>query len=184
MGAFFPNPVIGVAGIFALLLFSYLLFTTVITRKSSSKKKKAPEIGGARPFLSHLHLLGGPKPAHITLGNFADAYRPIFTFRLGMHPTLVVSNWEMAKECFTTNDKAFASRPRTLAAELLGYNFAMFGFSSYGPYWRHVRKIATLEVLSNYRLEKLRHVRESEIRASIKRLYELVVNIMINGRQF
>ncbi|MFQ6666589.1 hypothetical protein Gotur_032882 [Gossypium turneri] len=176
MGTFFPNPVIGVAGIFAFLLFSYLLFTTVITRKSSGKKKKPPEIGGARPFLGHLHLLGGPKPAHITLGNFADAYGPIFTFRLGMHPTLVVSNWEMAKECFTTNDKAFASRPRTLAAELLGYNFAMFGFSSYGPYWRHVRKIATLEVLSNYRLAKLRHVRESEIRAAIKRLYELVTN--------
>lgn len=82
----------------------------------------------------------------------------------------------MAKECFTTNDKAFASRPRTLAAELLGYNFAMFGFSSYSHYWRDVRKIATLEILFNYRLEKLRHIRESEIRASIKGLYELVTN--------
>ncbi|XWS14637.1 hypothetical protein CRYUN_Cryun35bG0026300 [Craigia yunnanensis] len=175
METFFPNPVIGMAGVFAFLLFCSLVFTTVINKKSSSKKRKAPEVSGARPFLGHLHLLGGSKPAHITLGNFADTYGPIFTVRLGMHPTLIVSNWEIAKECFTTNDKAFVNRPRSLAGELLGYNYAMFGFSPYGPYWRHVRKIATLEVLSNHRLEKLKHVQESEVRTSIKQLYELVV---------
>ncbi|XP_038998019.1 xanthotoxin 5-hydroxylase CYP82C2-like [Hibiscus syriacus] len=71
---------------------------------------------------------------------------------------------------------AFASLPRTLAAELLGFNFAMFGFSPYGPYWRHIRKIATLELLSNSRLEKLKHVRESEAKESINRLYVLVIN--------
>ncbi|OMO74969.1 Cytochrome P450 [Corchorus olitorius] len=172
-----PNSAIGMAtGVLAFLFFSYLLLTMVINRKSSSMKRKAPEIRGARPLFGHLHLLGGPKPAHITLGNLVDTYGPIFTVRLGMHPTLIVSNWQIAKECFTTNDKAFANRPRSLAAELLGYNFAMFGFSPYGPYWRHIRKIATLEVLSNHRLEKLKHIRESEIRKSIKELYQNNIN--------
>ncbi|XVE94790.1 hypothetical protein REPUB_Repub02eG0039700 [Reevesia pubescens] len=170
---YLPNPVIGMAGAFAFLLFCYLLFTLMIKQKSS--KKKAPEVSGGRPFLGHLHLLGGPKPAHITLGNLADTYGPIFTVRLGMHPTLIVSNWEIAKECFTTNDKVFVNRPRSLAGEVMGYNYAMFGFSPYGAYWRHVRKIATVEVLSNYRLEKLKHIRESEVRTSIKQLYELAV---------
>ncbi|GMI90650.1 cytochrome P450, family 82, subfamily C, polypeptide 4 [Hibiscus trionum] len=174
MEILFPFSVTGMVGIFAFLLFSYMLFTAVVRQKSSNNKKNPPEISGGRPFLGHLHLLGGPKPAHITLGNFADEYGPIFTVRLGVHPTLVVSNSEVAKECFTTNDKAFAGRPRSLAAEILGFNFAMFGFSTYGPYWRHVRKIATLEILSNRRLEKLKHVRESETKESIKRLYELV----------
>ncbi|KAE8709926.1 Cytochrome P450 82C4 [Hibiscus syriacus] len=176
MEIFFPNSVIGMAGIFAFLLFSYTLFRAVVNPKSSNTKMKPPEIAGGRPFLGHLHLLGGSKPAHITFGNFADEYGPVFTVRLGVHPTLIVSSSEVAKECFTTNDKAFASRPRTLAAELLGFNFAMFGFSPYGPYWRHIRKIATLEILSNSRLEKLKHVRESEAKESIKRLYELVTS--------
>ncbi|XVE55975.1 hypothetical protein DITRI_Ditri03aG0200500 [Diplodiscus trichospermus] len=181
METFFLNPVIGMAGVFSFLLFSYLLFTREINQKCSSKKRKAPAVSSARPFLGHLHLLGGPKPAHLTLGDLADTYGPIFTVRLGMHPTLVVSNWEIAKECFTTNDKAFVNRPRSLAAELLGYDYAMFGFSPYGPYWRHIRKIATLEVLSNHRLEKLKHIRESEVKTSIKQLYELVVKARSNS---
>ncbi|XP_022768843.1 cytochrome P450 CYP82D47-like [Durio zibethinus] len=172
MEALFLNSVIAIATIFALFFF---LFTSAFSKKSFSKKIKAPEVSGARPFLGHLHLLGGRKPAYITLGDLADTYGPIFTIRLGIKPALVISSWEIAKECFTTNDKAFVNRPRSLAAELLGYNYAMFGFSPYGPYWRHVRKIATLELLSNHRLEKLKHIRESEIRTFIKQLYELVV---------
>ncbi|KAK6245332.1 hypothetical protein SCA6_008422 [Theobroma cacao] len=181
METLLPSPASWMAGVFAFLIFCYLLFTRLINRTGSGMKRKAPEVSGARPFLGHLHLLGGSKPAHVVLGDLADTYGPIFTIRLGMHPTLVVSNWEIAKECFTTNDKAFANRPRTIAAELLGYNYAMFGFSPYGPYWRQIRKIATLEVLSNHRLEKLKHMRESEVRTSIKELYELGVEGVSNS---
>ena len=49
----------------------------------------------------------------------------------------------------------------------------MFGFSPYGSYWRETRKIATLELLSNHRLEKLKHVREYEVKTCLKELYEL-----------
>ena len=92
----------------------------------------------------------------------ADKYGPVFTIRLGVHKALIISSREMAKECFTTNDKAFANRPKAVAFEHF-YNNSMFGSSNYGPYWRQVRKIATLEVLSNHRLELLRHVRKSEV---------------------
>ncbi|KAK9214977.1 hypothetical protein WN944_006980 [Citrus x changshan-huyou] len=103
----------------------------------------------------------------------ADKYGPIFTIKIGINRALVVSSWEMAKECLTTNDKIFASRPKTLAMEILGYNFSMFGSSPYGSYWRETRKIATLELLSNHRLEKLRHVRDYEVKTCLKELYEL-----------
>ncbi|KDO40895.1 hypothetical protein CISIN_1g038677mg [Citrus sinensis] len=103
----------------------------------------------------------------------ADKYGPIFTIKMGINRALVVSNWEMAKECLTTHDKVFASRPKTLAAEILGYNFSMFGFSPYDFYWRETHKIATLELLSNYRLEKLKHVREYELKTCLKELYQL-----------
>jgi cytochrome P450 len=161
---------------------SLLLFLSLswISKKLYANTKRAapapPEATGAWPLLGHLHLLGGPQPAHITLGNMAEKHGPLFTMKLGVHRALIVSSCDIAKECLTTNDKAFADRPKYLAPELMGYNFAMFGFSPYGPYWRQVRKIATLELLSNHRLKMLSSVQESEVEASIKEIYDLCNN--------
>ncbi|XP_030460548.1 cytochrome P450 CYP82D47-like [Syzygium oleosum] len=161
-----------IAGLFALVTFLSFLITRILQKKRTNQNPPPPSAAGAWPLTGHLHLLVGPDPTHITLGSMADKYGPIFSIKLGLHRAIVVSGSEIAKECFTTNDKAFSNRPKHLAGELLGYNYAMFGFSPYGPYWRQVRKIATLELLSNHTLEKLRHVREAEVRASIKEAYE------------
>ncbi|KAD5508618.1 hypothetical protein E3N88_16321 [Mikania micrantha] len=58
----------------------------------------------------------------------AEKYGPIFTIKLGVHQALVVNNAELARECLTKNDKAFAGRPKALAFELMAYNYAVFGF--------------------------------------------------------
>ncbi|KAM0010493.1 putative cytochrome P450 superfamily [Helianthus debilis subsp. tardiflorus] len=78
----------------------------------------------------------------------------------------------MAKECFTTNDKAFASRPKSLVSVIMGYDYAMFALSPYGEYWRQVRKLSTVELLSQRRVEMLKHERVSEIRTFMKDIYE------------
>ncbi|XP_034681205.1 cytochrome P450 CYP82H23-like [Vitis riparia] len=101
----------------------------------------------------------------------ADKYGPIFCFHIGLRKTFLVSSWDAAKECFTTMDKAFDTRPRSLAGKLMGYDHAMFGFSPYGPYWREVRKLASVELLLNRQLELLNHVRDSEVKLFIKELY-------------
>ena len=51
----------------------------------------------------------------------------------------------------------------------------MFGFYSYGPYCRIVRKLSTLELLSKDRLQTLSHVGESEVKAAIKDIHDLWV---------
>ncbi|PQM35689.1 hypothetical protein Pyn_25180 [Prunus yedoensis var. nudiflora] len=61
----------------------------------------------------------------------------------------------------------------------MAYNYAFFPFSPYSHYSRQVRKIVVLEVLSNSRLEMLKHVRESEVKASMKGIYERCVT---NGK--
>lgn len=104
---------------------------------------------------------------HISLGALAEKYGPVYTIRIGVHPALVVSSWEIAKECFTTNDVATCSRPKFIGANHLSYNYAMFGFSPYGPFWRDMRKIIALELLSNRRLELLKDVRASEMENSL-----------------
>ncbi|XP_038715770.1 cytochrome P450 CYP82D47-like [Tripterygium wilfordii] len=158
--------------IFAFPFFLYFLCLRIL--KSESKNKNTPpKAGGAWPVIGHLHLLSGPQPAHRTLGLMSDKYGPIFTINLGIHRALVVCNPEIAKECLTTHDKVFATRPKTLATEILGYDQTMFGFIPYGPYWRQIRKMATLELLSTHRLETLKNVRQSEVKTSIKELYQL-----------
>nr|QKV50716.1 Cytochrome P450 82D47 [Astragalus membranaceus] len=162
-------------------LFFFLLFWLRRRHSHSSGGAPPPEAGGGWPLIGHLHLLGGTQSLHVTLGKMADKYGPIFTIRLGVHRTLIVSSSEMAKQCFTVNDKAFASRPKSVAFEVLGYNFSMIGFSPYGSYWRTVRKIATLHVFSTQRLEMLKHVIVSEVKTAMKESYEFLLKKQNEG---
>ena len=150
--------------------------------KNSSHKNKgkkiAPEPSFALPLIGHLHLLGAQAPLARTLASFADKYGPIFQIRMGAFPNLVVSNQEAIKDCFTTNDKILASRPKSSHGVLLGYNFAGFGFAPDGKYWRSLRKLVMLELLSTRRLESLKHVIESEVNTFITDLYLYLGNNM------
>ncbi|KAJ8747840.1 hypothetical protein K2173_012956 [Erythroxylum novogranatense] len=166
------SPFAAVVTAILLLLPTTFVYFLFVAAKKKYEKKPPPEVTGGWPVIGHLPLLAtGSEPSHITLARWADKFGPIFTIKLGVHRTLIVSNWEMAKECVTVNDRAFASRPQTLAMEVLGNNYSMLGFSPYGSYWRQMRKIVTVELLSNHRLEMLKHVRESELKAAAEGLY-------------
>ncbi|OVA15437.1 Cytochrome P450 [Macleaya cordata] len=169
----FSKPTIFIGGLFALVLY-FVLIKIRSSSKTSTKSilQQPPEPAGAWPIIGHLPLLGGPDLPHITLGKLADKYGPAFTIRIGVHKALVINSWEVAKECFTTNDKFFSSRPRQVAMKHMGYNFAMFGFAPYGHYWRELRKIVNREVLSHSRIESLHHVWGTEVNTSLKELYD------------
>ncbi|KAJ9567963.1 hypothetical protein OSB04_003929 [Centaurea solstitialis] len=158
-----------------ILFVITVAFLFYIVKKSSAKrckKREPPQAKGAWPIIGHLHLLGGSQLPHMVLGDMADKYGPIFTIKLGVHQALVVSNGEIAKDCFTTNDKAFASRPKSEGTKLMAYNYAVFGLSSDGDYWRKVRKIVMSEVLSQQRAEMVGRIQVSELRESIKDIYD------------
>ncbi|XP_076897584.1 xanthotoxin 5-hydroxylase CYP82C4-like [Bidens hawaiensis] len=157
-----------------ILLLFYVIF--INQTESRTKEGEAPEVGGAWPIIGHLHLFGGGEQLLCrTLGSMADKYGPAFNIRLGTHHAFVVSSWEVAKECFTVNDLALASRPKSAAVKHMCYNYAMFGMSPYTPFWREMRKIVMLELLSNRRLEMLKDIRVLEINCGINELYARLV---------
>ncbi|PON82422.1 Cytochrome P450, E-class, group I [Trema orientale] len=164
------NPTTVISILFVLIIFLYYLL-----RKPKVSRRSPPEAGGAWPIVGHLPLLGGSQPVHIILGQMADKYGPIFTVRMGVYKTLVIRGAEISKERYTANDRVFANRAKAMALEVMGYNYAMFGFSNYGPYWRRLRKIATLELLSNHRVQTFSHVRELEVKSAIQDIHELWV---------
>lgn len=159
-----------ILGVIAILVFFYLIQRRF---KAANGPPKPPESAGGWPLIGHLNLLRGPQFPHIALGALADKHGPVFSIRIGIHPTVVISSWEVAKECYTTNDKAVSSRPYFMAAEILSWNYAMVGFGPYNSYWREIRKIIASELLSNSRLEHLKHVRAYELEDSLKELYKL-----------
>ncbi|KAM0972972.1 hypothetical protein ACFX13_016622 [Malus domestica] len=74
-------------------------------------------------IFGHLRLFGGSTPPLITLGATADKYGPIFAIYLGVHPSLVISSSEIAKECYTTNDLGLNSHPKMAALAHISYNY-------------------------------------------------------------
>ncbi|XP_019166432.1 PREDICTED: cytochrome P450 82C4-like [Ipomoea nil] len=163
---------LAIAGIFIFAL----LYTSRRGRKSNSNSKP-PVVPGAWPVIGHLRqLTSGKEPLVRTLGALADKYGPIFTVRIGMQPSVVISSWETARDCFSTNDKLLADRPPSCAGRYLGYDYAVLPFSLHCPYWRRMRKLVVVELLSNNTLEKLKPVWMSELEANIKELYTLVLD--------
>ncbi|WJX65486.1 hypothetical protein P8452_50144 [Trifolium repens] len=156
---------------FISLIFLVYLFH-ILPSKDVKKGREPPMASGAWPILGHLLVLGGSKTPHKTLGTMANKYGPLFTIKLGTKRALVLSNWEMAKECYTINDAAVSSRSKLVAIEHIAYNQASFGFAPYGSYWREMRKIVSI-FLSNRRMEQLSHVRVAEVKTSIKELFHV-----------
>ncbi|KAK1436565.1 hypothetical protein QVD17_02346 [Tagetes erecta] len=152
---------------FAIILFIYYLSFFYKTTRAP------PEASGAWPIIGHFKVFSGPDLPHATLASMADRYGPIFTVRLGIRKVLVVSDWEIAKDLFTTHDVNVSERPNYIAAHILGRKGASFSFTSYGPYWRGIRKFISQELLSNSRLEKLKHVRMIELERATKSMHAL-----------
>ncbi|KAJ9567150.1 hypothetical protein OSB04_003116 [Centaurea solstitialis] len=154
----------------SFLTLLHLLTTIIWSHKP--KGNIVPEARGSWPIIGHLPLLAGSQAPHKLLASLADKFGPIFTIKLGVHQVLVVSNSDMAKECLATNDRSFAGRPKSMASELIGYNYANFALASHGPYWRHIQKIVVHELVSHRRLQMLAHIRVSEVKSSTTDLYK------------
>ncbi|XP_030529645.1 cytochrome P450 CYP82D47-like [Rhodamnia argentea] len=151
-----------------------LLVPIYLFRRHKSKDGcNVPKAEGCWPILGHIPLFSSKDLLiHKKLGSMADKYGPIFALRLGSHRAIVVSSWEVAKEIFTVHDKAFSDRPVITATKLLGYDGAMLGFAPYGEYWREIRKIGTIDLLSKHRLDSLKDIRALEVEMAIKDLFK------------
>ncbi|PWA45896.1 cytochrome P450 [Artemisia annua] len=150
-----------------IIMFSIILY--MVTKHFVHKFKKYPP----RPFFSipilgHMYLL--KKPLHRTLAKISNQYGPVVFLEFGSRPVVVVSSPSAAEDCFATNDLVFANRPKLLAGKHLGYNYTTLTWASYGHHWRNLRKIASIEILSNKRIEMFTNIRRDEMLSLVSSL--------------
>ncbi|XP_014520684.1 cytochrome P450 CYP736A12 [Vigna radiata var. radiata] len=138
--------------------------------RRNSKGKKLPPGPRGLPILGSLHKLG-PNP-HRDLHQLAKEYGSVMYLRLGVVPTIVVSSPQAAELFLKTHDLVFASRPPHEAARYISWEQRNLSFGEYGSYWRNMRKMCTLELLSQTKINSFRSMREEELDLLIKDLRE------------
>ncbi|MFS7910911.1 putative cytochrome P450 [Helianthus anomalus] len=140
------------------ITFKWFLFT-------SNPQKNQPPSPGKLPIIGNLHQLGSNP--HRSLQTLTKNHGPLVLIKLGSVPVLVVSSAETACEILKTHDLIFATRPKLTITDTLTYGSKDIAFSPYGEYWRQVRSIAVLQLLSSKRVQSFRQVREQETQVMI-----------------
>nr|GMC94691.1 cytochrome P450 CYP736A12-like [Ipomoea batatas] len=145
--------------IIAIAIAVYLLRELLGFLKNRSKR--LPPGPKGLPILGHLHLIG--KNPHQDLHELAKTHGPIMHLRFGFVDNIIVSSAETAEQFLKTHDLVFATRPPHQAAKYLSYDQKNLSFGEYGPYWRNMRKLCTLELLSNLKINSFQSMRREEL---------------------
>ncbi|KAJ7963657.1 Cytochrome P450 [Quillaja saponaria] len=147
--------------LFTFFLFLFMAFS--IVKRSTKNLPPGPR---RLPLIGNVHQLTGALP-HESLRNLAKKYGPLMHLQLGEVSHAIVSSPEIAKEVMKTHDIIFASRPHLLATRIIAYDSTNIAFSPYGSYWRQLRKICLVELLTQKRVQSLHFIREEEVSSFI-----------------
>nr|AGO03789.1 germacrene A oxidase [Tanacetum cinerariifolium]AXL93709.1 Cytochrome P450 [Tanacetum cinerariifolium] len=144
----------------SIALATILFFVYKFATRSKSTKNSLPE-PWRLPIIGHMHHLIGTIP-HRGVMDLARKYGSLMHLQLGEVSTIVVSSPKWAKEILTTYDITFANRPETLTGEIVAYHNTDIVLAPYGEYWRQLRKLCTLELLSVKKVKSFQSLREEE----------------------
>ncbi|WRX28171.1 Cytochrome P450 - like 10 [Theobroma cacao] len=89
---------------------------------------------------------------------------------MGEAPTIIVSSPEIAKEVLKTHDAKVSQRP-LLFARIRADDFTGIVFAPHGNYWKQIRKICMMELLSTSRVRSFQPIREQEVSALIRTMF-------------
>ncbi|KAL1540834.1 cytochrome P450 71AU50-like [Salvia divinorum] len=164
------------AWIWAVLSATLLVYLLV----GRNNTKRLPPGPRGLPILGHFHLLG--KNPHVDLCHLARKHGPVMGLRFGFVPAVVMSSPAAAELVLKTHDLIFASRPRNDAARLISYEQRNLVFGPYGAYWRNMRKLCTLQLLSASKINQFEPIRKAEVSLLVSSLKEGADTVDLSAR--
>ena len=154
------------------MLFTFIIFLFMLLKlrkrfKTNNLIPHLPPGPWKLPIIGNMHLLAVSLPHH-SLRDLAKKFGPLMHLQLGEVSNIIVSCPQTAAEVMRTHDIIFANRPYMLSANILLYSTTDIAFSPYGDYWRQLRKICVLEMLSSKRVQSFSPIREEEVSKMVR----------------
>ncbi|KAI3759203.1 hypothetical protein L6452_06828 [Arctium lappa] len=160
---------------FILISLPLLSLLYLVPKIIKYKSRFSPPGPIGLPFIGNLHQIHHLS-LHTSLWELSKSYGPVVFLNFGFIPAIVISSTSLAKEVLRTQDIIFCSRPSFLAQRKLSYNGLDVGFAPYNEYWREMRKIITIHLLSAKRVQSSRYIREDEVSRSMKKIHGLALS--------
>lgn len=125
------------------------------------------------PIIGNLHQFDPSKPAHLYFAKLAKIYGPILSLRLGQRTMVVIQSAKVAKQVLQAPHNNFCNRLITAGAQRLSYNGLDVVFAPYGDYYREVKKLFVVHVLSTKRVQSFTPIRQEEVSRIVRKISTL-----------
>ncbi|CAO2813502.1 unnamed protein product [Amaranthus hypochondriacus] len=152
-----------------IILFILLL---LLFKLKSNKQFKTPPGPKGLPIIGNLHQFDASKP-HVYLAELAKTYGPIVRLRIGRVSIVVVQSSKLAKEVLHTQDLNFCSRPSMIVFQKLSYGGLDIAFAPYGEYFREIKKISVVHLLSSKRVDSFAPILQDEVARLMRKIKSL-----------
>ncbi|KAF3645892.1 Cytochrome P450 71A6 [Capsicum annuum] len=168
-----------------VLLFVFIFFRHkwFLIPSNTEKRLLLPPSPRKLPIIGNLHQLGSLP--HRSFHKLSQKYGPVMLLHLGSKPVLVASSVDAARDIMKTHDLVWSNRPKSSIADGLLYGSKDVAYASYGEYWRQIRSVGVLHLLSNKRVQSYRRVREEETSKMVENIRQVCdsSNSVINLRE-
>ncbi|XP_051131705.1 cytochrome P450 736A117-like [Andrographis paniculata] len=160
-----------------LLLNPFLCFLTAASllawfvlqwRRINQHQGLQPPSPPRLPILGNLHQLS--PLTHRSFHALGAKYGPIMLLHLGRLPVIIVQSSAAAAEIMKTHDLVFADKPGSGTMRKLFYNHKDISVAPYGEYWRKLKSICILQLLSCKRVQSFHFIREEEIALLVEKI--------------